>query len=177
MFFCLISSLVSCCVCYFLWFDFSFFHAIPATDTSCRSLFLFIVLLHISFHAYLFIQKDLGRYGPNNVNWIRRVLCPIYLDLSKPFWWRTVLCGRFVICCRSAFCCRSFSLALLSLDLSCSSVFFVGLWALLFIRLSFVWAFGYEFKKWASTISKSQENKTKIINFNWRYFDGLGKVI
>ena len=35
----------------FLRFGFSFLHMIPATDTSCRSLFLFVVLLHISFHA------------------------------------------------------------------------------------------------------------------------------
>jgi len=111
--FCLISSRVSCCVCHFLRFGFSFLHVIPAADTSCYSLFLFIVLLHISFHAYLFIQKDLGLYGPNNVDWIRRVLSPICLYLPKPFCWRTVfygrfvLCCRFVICCRSLFCCRS----------------------------------------------------------------------
>ena len=154
MFFCLISSLVSCCVCYFLWFDFSFFHTIPVADTSYHSLFLFIVLFHISFHTYLFIQKNLGLYGPNNVNWIRRVLCPIYLDLSKPFCWRIVLYDRsifygrfvfycrFVICCISTFCCRSFSLALFSLDLSCSSVFLVGLWALLFIGLVWIQKMG-----------------------------------
>ena len=64
----LISSCVSCCICHFLWFEFSFLHAIPAVDTSYYSLFLFIVFLHISFHAYSFIQKDLGLYGPNNVD-------------------------------------------------------------------------------------------------------------
>ena len=81
---CLISSCVSCCVCHFLWFDFSFLHAIPATDTSCCSLFLFIVFLHISFHAYPFIQKDLGLCGPDNVDWIKLVLGPICLDPLKP---------------------------------------------------------------------------------------------
>ena len=75
--FCLISSRVSCCVCHFLQFGFSFFHVIPAADTSYCSLFLFIVLLHISFHAYLFIQKDLGLCGLNNIDWIKRVLGPI----------------------------------------------------------------------------------------------------
>ena len=145
---CLISSCISCYVCHFLWFGFSFLHAIPAADTSCFSLFLFIVLFHISFHTYHFIQKDLGLCGPNNVDWIKRVLGPICLDLLKPFCWRTVFCDRsvfcwrFVFCCRSAFCCGSLSLVLfLSLDLSCSLVFLVGLWALLFIGLSFIWAF------------------------------------
>ena len=122
----------------------------PSRNSWC-SLFLFIVLLHISFHTHLFIQKDLGLCGPNNIDRIKRVLGPICLNLSKPFYWKTVFCRKFVICYRSAFCCRSLSLALLSLDLSCSSVFLVGLWALLFIGLSSVWAFGYEFKKWAST--------------------------
>ena len=84
--FCLISLCVSCCVCHFLWFGFSFLHAILAADTSCCSLFICIVLLHISFHAYLFIQKDLGLCGPNNVDWIKRVLGPICLYLPKPFY-------------------------------------------------------------------------------------------
>ena len=44
----------------FLWFGFSFLHVIPAADTSCRSSFLFIMLLHISFHAYLFYTKGFG---------------------------------------------------------------------------------------------------------------------
>ena len=87
--FCLISSRVSCCVCHFLWFGFSFLHVISPVDISCCSLFLFIVLLHISFHAYLFIQKDLGLCGPNNVDWIKRVLGPICLYLPKPFCRRT----------------------------------------------------------------------------------------
>ena len=111
--FCLISSRVSCCVCHFLRFGFSFLHVISATDISCCSLFLFIVLLHISFHAYLFIQKDLGLCGPNNVDWVKKVLGPICLYLPKSFCQRTVFygrsvfCCRFVICCRSMFCCRS----------------------------------------------------------------------
>ena len=53
--FCLIYSYVSCCVCHFLWFGFSFLHTIPAVNTFYCSLFFFIVLLHISFHSYLFI--------------------------------------------------------------------------------------------------------------------------
>ena len=52
---CLISLCVSCYVCRFLWFDFSFFYAVPADDTFCCYLFLFIVFLHISFHSYPFI--------------------------------------------------------------------------------------------------------------------------
>ena len=138
---CLISSCISCCVCYFLWFVFSFLHIIPAADICCCSLFLFIVHFHISFHTYLFIQNDLGLCGPNNVDWIKRVLGPICLYLSKSFCWRTIFCGKAI------FCCKSFSLAFLSLDLSCSLVFLVGLWALLFIGFSFVWAFRYGFTK------------------------------
>ena len=114
---------------------------------SCNFLFLFIVFLHISFHAYPFIQKNLGLCGPNNVDWIKRVLGPICLCLPKPFYQRTVFCDRFVFCGRFVFYYRSLSLALLSLDLSCSSVFLVGLWALLFIGLSSVWVFGYRFAK------------------------------
>ena len=125
----------------FLWFGFSFLHVIPAADTSYRSLFLFIVLLHINFHAYPFIQKNLGLYGPDNVDWIKRVLGPICLYLPKPSCQRTVFCGRFV------FCCKFLSLALLSLDLSCSLVFLPGLWALLFIGLHSIWVFGYGFEK------------------------------
>ena len=126
----------------FLWFGFSFLHVIPAADTSCHSLFLFIVLLHISFHAYPFIQKNLGLCGLDNVDWIKRVLGPISLCLPKPFCQGTVLCSISVFCSRSifcgrfAFCYRLLSLAFLSLDLSCSLVFLVGLWALLFY-----WAF------------------------------------
>ena len=138
----------------FLWFGFSFLHMIPTTDTSCHSLFLFVLLLHISFHVYTFIQKNLGLCGPDNVDWIKRVLSPICLYLLKPFCQRTVFCGKFVFCNRFVFCCRSLSLALLSLDLSCSSVFLVGLWALLFIGLSSIWDFGHGFKKWASTYVK-----------------------
>ena len=106
---------------------------IPTADTPYRSLFLFVMLLHISFHAYPFIQKNLGLCGPDNVDRIKRVLGPICLCLLKPFCQRTVFCGRFV------FCCRSLSLALLSLDLSCSLVFLANLWALLFIGLSSSW--------------------------------------
>ena len=137
----------------FLWFGFSFLHVIPTADTSCHSLFLFIVLLHISFYAYPFTQKNLGLCGPDNVDWIKRVLGPICLHLPKPFCQGIVFCGKFVFCGRSifcyrfAFCCRLLSLALISLDLSCSSVFLVDLSALLFIGLSFSWAFGYGFAK------------------------------
>ena len=137
----------------FLWFGFSFLHVIPTTDTSCRSLFLFIVLLHISFHAYPFTQKNLGLCGLDNVDWIKRVLGPICLHLPKPFCKGTIFCGKSIFCGRSvfcykfAFCCRLLSLALISLDISCSSVFLVGLLALLFIGLSSSWAFGYGFAK------------------------------
>ena len=51
----------------FLQFGFSFLHAIPATNTSCCSLFFFIMLLHINFHTYPFIQKNLGLCGLDNV--------------------------------------------------------------------------------------------------------------
>ena len=123
----------------FLWFGFSFLHVIPTADTSCHSLFLFIVLLHISFYAYPFTQKNLGLCGPDNVDWIKRVLGPICLHLPKPFCQGIVFCGKFVFCGRSifcyrfAFCCRLLSLALISLDLSCSSVFLGGLSALRFV--------------------------------------------
>ena len=149
---CLISSSISYCVYHFLQFGFSFLHAISCFFLSC-----FFILV---FHAYLFIQKNLGLFGSNNVDQIKRVLGPICLYLPKPLCQRTVFCCRFVICCRSAFCCRLLFLALLSLDLSYSSVFLVGLWALLFIGLSNVWAFGYGFKKWASTLpnTKNTEN-------------------
>ena len=120
----------------FLWFGFSFLHVIPAADTSCRSLFLFVVLLHISFHAYPFIQKNLGLSGLDNVDWIKRVLGPICLCLPKPSCQSTIFCDRFVFCGKFVFCCRSLSFALLSLDLSCSLVFLASRWALLFIGLS-----------------------------------------
>ena len=107
----------------FLWFGFSFLHVISAADTSCRSFFLFVMLLHINFHAYPFIQKKLGLSGPDNVDWIKRVLGPICLCLSKPS------CQRTIFCCRFVFYCRSFSFVLLSLDLSCSLVFLAGLWS------------------------------------------------
>ena len=114
----------------FLWFGFSFLHVVPAADTSCHSLFLFNVLLHISFHAHPFIKKNLVLSGPDNVDWIKRVLGPICLYLPKPSCQRTVFCGRFV------FCCKSISLTLLSLDLSCSLVFLAVL-----LGLAFHWAF------------------------------------
>ena len=146
----------------FLWFGFSFLHVIPAADTSCHSLFLFVMLLHISFHAYPFIQKNLGLCRLDNVDWIKRVLGPICLCLSKPFSQRTVFCDRFV------FCCRSISLALLSLDLSCSLVFLAGLRALLFIGLSSSW---YGFKNGHQhsshgVIVKSHRKVTKLITYN-----------
>ena len=125
----------------FFWFGFSFLHVIPAANTSCRSLFLFIVLLFISFHAYPFIQKNLGLCGPDNVDWIKRVLGPICLCLPKPFCQGTVLCSRSVFCGKFVFCYRLLSLALTSLDLSCSSVFLVGLWALLFHWAFFLMGF------------------------------------
>ena len=131
----------------FLWFGFSFLHVIPAADTSCHSLFLFVMLLHISFHAYPFIQKNLGLSGPDNVDWIKRVLGSICLCLPKPSCQKTVFCGKFVFYGRFVFCCRSLSLALLSLDLSYSLVFLASLWALLVIELSSVWVFGYGFAK------------------------------
>ena len=131
----------------FLWFGFSFLHVVPAADTSCHSLFLFNVLLHISFHAYPFIQKNLGLSGPDNVDWIKRVLGSICLCPPKPSYQKTVFCGKFVFYGRFVFCCRSLSLALLSLDLSYSLVFLAGLWALLVIELSSVWVFGYGFAK------------------------------
>ena len=130
----------------FLWFGFSFLHVILATNTSCRSLFLFVMLLHIIFHAHPFIQKNLGLCGPDNVDLIKRVLGPICLCLPKSFCQRTIFYGRFVLYC------KSLSLTLLSLDLSCPLVFLAGLWALLFIGLSSVWDFGHGFKKWASAI-------------------------
>ena len=91
---------------------------------------------------------------------------PICLCLSKPFCQGTVFWGKSVFCCRFAFCCRLLSLALISLDLSCSSVFLVGLWALFFIGFSSVWAFGHGFKKWASTPSL-RENQIHSI---WLHF-------
>ena len=57
----------------------------PSCNSHC-SLFLFIVLFHISFHTYPFIKKDLCLCGPYNVDWIKRVLGPICLDLLKPFY-------------------------------------------------------------------------------------------
>ena len=53
---CLISSRVSRCVLSFplVWL---FLHAIPAADTSCYPLFLFIMLFHFSSHAYLLYKR------------------------------------------------------------------------------------------------------------------------
>ena len=90
----------------FLWFGFSFLHVIPAADTSCRSLFLFVMLFHISFHAYPFIQKNLGISGSDSVDWIKRVLDPICLCLLELFCQETVLYGRSVFCDKSIFCSR-----------------------------------------------------------------------
>ena len=115
----------------------------PSRDSCCWHVLLFLVSFHhafsYSFHTYPFLQKDLGLCGPNNVDWIKRVLDPICLDLSKPFCWRivfydrSIFCSKSVFCGKSVFCYRLLSLALLSLDLSCSSVFLVG--------LAFHWAF------------------------------------
>ena len=134
----------------------------PSHDSCCWHFLLFLVVLHISFHTYPFIQKNLGLCGLNNVNWIKRVLGPICLNLPKPFCWRIVFCSkfvfcyRFVICYRSAFCCKSLSLALLSLDLSYSLIFLMGFWALLFIGVSSSWAFGYGFAKMGINICKNR---------------------
>ena len=125
----------------FLWFGFSSLHMIHVADTSCYSLFLFIVLFHISFLTYFLYKRIWASVGQIMLTRSKRVLGPICLCLPKPFCQRTVFYGRFV------FCCRSLSLALLSLDLSCSLVFLVGLWALLFIGLSSIWVFGYGFAK------------------------------
>ena len=53
---CLIFSRVSCYVLSFplVWL---FLHAIPTADTSCCSLFLFIVLFHFISHAYLLYKR------------------------------------------------------------------------------------------------------------------------
>ena len=53
---CLISSRVSWCVLSLplVWL---FLHAIPAADTSCYPLFLFIMLFHFSSHAYLLYKR------------------------------------------------------------------------------------------------------------------------
>ena len=67
----------------FLWFGFSFLHMIPAADISCRSLFLFIVLLHISFHAYPLYKRIWAFVGQ------------IMLTGSKGSW------AQFVFVCRS----------------------------------------------------------------------------
>ena len=55
--FCLISSCVSCCVCLFLQFGFSFLHTFSVANTSCCFLFLFIVPFYISFHSYLLYKR------------------------------------------------------------------------------------------------------------------------
>ena len=114
----------------FTWFLLLTLPAAPYFFSPC----FFILALTPIF----FIQKDLGLCRPNNIDRIKRVLGPICLYLPKPFCQRTVFCGRFV------FCYRLLSLALISLDLSCSSVFLVGLWA---IGLFSSWAFGYSFCK------------------------------
>ena len=78
----LISSCVSCCICHFLWFGFSFLHAIPTTDTFCCSLFLFIVLFHFSSNAYLLYKRIWAFVGQ------------IMLTGSKGSW------AQFVFICR-----------------------------------------------------------------------------
>ena len=121
----------------FLWFGFSSFHMIPAVPYFFSPCFFISVFMPI-----FFIQKDLGLCGPNNVDWIKRVLGPIYLHLPKPFcqrivfYGKAVFWGRFVFYSRFVFCCRLLLLALLSLEISCSSIFLVGLWVLLLIGFS-----------------------------------------
>ena len=107
----LISSRVSCYVCHFLWFGFSFLHAVPAADIFYCSLFFFIMFLHISFHFYPFIQKDLGIYGSLS---IKRFLHPICHNLPKSFYRRFVFYSKYVFYCRFVFCYRSLSLTFLS---------------------------------------------------------------
>ena len=131
--FCLISSRVSCYICHFslVWLFFL------SHDSWCWHFLPFLVSFDRAF-SYLFsrlsfMQKDLGLCGPNNVDWIKRVLGPICLCLLKPFCQGIVLCGRFVFCSRFTFCYRLLSLAFLSLELYCSLVFLVG--------LAFHWAF------------------------------------
>ena len=58
------------------------------------------------FTPIFFIQKNLGLCGPNNVDWIKRVLGLIYLYLPKPFCQRTVFCSKFVFYGRFVFCCN-----------------------------------------------------------------------
>ena len=67
----------------FLWFGFSFLHVILAADTSCNSLFLFTVLFHISFHAYLLYKRIWAFVGQ------------IMLTGSKDSW------AQFVFVCRN----------------------------------------------------------------------------
>ena len=67
----------------FLWFGFSFLNVISAADTSCRSFFLFVMLLRINFHAYPFIQRIWALVGQ------------IMLIGSKGSW------AQFVFVCRS----------------------------------------------------------------------------
>ena len=43
------------------------------------------MFLHISFHTYSFIQEDLGLCGPNNVDWIKRVLAQFALIYQSHF--------------------------------------------------------------------------------------------
>ena len=66
-----------------LWFGFSSLHMIPAADTSCRSLFLFIVLFHISFLAYFLYERIWAFVGQ------------IMLTRSKRSW------AQFVFVCQS----------------------------------------------------------------------------
>ena len=85
----------------FTWFLLLTPPAVPCFFSSCFFILAFTPI------------KDLGLYGPNNIDWIKRVLGQICLYLLKSFCWKTVFCGRsvfcckFVICCKSAFCCRS----------------------------------------------------------------------
>ena len=111
-----------------VWLFFSFLHAIPATDTSCCSLFLFIVLLHISFHTYLLYKRIWAFMGQ------------IMLTKSKGSW------AQFSLICQSHFAEELYFAA----DL-CSATYlhfavdrfplYFFLWTFLALRSSW-WAFG-----------------------------------
>ena len=79
---CLISSHVSYCVLSFplVWL---FLHAIPTADTSCCSLFIFILLFHFSSHAYLLYKRIWAFVGQ------------IMLTGSKGSW------AQFIFICQS----------------------------------------------------------------------------
>ena len=124
----------------FLWFGFSFLHMIPTANTSCRSLFIFIVLFHISFLAYFLYKRIWASVGQimltgSKGSWAQFVF--IYRSHSaKELYSATDLCSaadlHFVIDC---FPLHFFLWTFLALRFSW--------WVLLFIRLSSSW---YRFK-------------------------------